>query len=191
MRTATVGAEAYKRLLNPDTKQGIVDTQREMDKEYFEEIEKCLRNNKGLVDAKGTVFVVVICKKERLMENVVRRYFICRQTLPTPDYDQTVWLYRKGQDLQFIWVTPDHNTCEEIYFGKHQMPENERWLYNLVRAFMEGRLYKEAVENFNIPSRLLDNSDMCPNHVRIATDSAEKAPVQSSENGASRPLIFT
>lgn len=146
----TVGEEAYKRLLNPDTKQGIIDTQQEIDKKYFSEIEECVKKHKGKPNFEGDFFIVVIVKKERLMENVVRRYFVARQTLPTPAYDQTVWRYRKGGQLEYIWTIPDHNTCQEMYHHPEKVPVDERWLYGMVSAFMCGRLYHEACANFNI-----------------------------------------
>ena len=106
----TVGEEAVKRLLNPDTKQGIIDTQREADKEYFEEIKKCVESHKAWDEP---YYIVTIHKKERLLENVVRRYFLARQSLPTPQWDQTVWRYNpKNGDLRFLWVLPDENSAK-------------------------------------------------------------------------------
>lgn len=148
---ATVGEEAYKRLLNPDSKQGIIETQQEIDKKYFSEIEDCVRKHKGKPNFEGDFFIVVLVKKERLMENVVRRYFIARQTLPTPAFDQTVWRYRKGGELEYIWTIPDHNTCQEIFHHPEKVPGDERWLAEMVNSFMGGRLYHEACANFKIP----------------------------------------
>lgn len=127
VKPPSVGSEALKRLKDPDTKQGIIDTQREIDKEYFSEIEKCLRDpaHKDLIDECGDdgVFVVVLCKKERTMQNVIRRYFFCRKSLPSVEYDQTVWRYnyKRHGELEFIWTIPDIKTstdfliCNAIY----------------------------------------------------------------------------
>lgn len=162
--SSTVGEEAYKRLLNPDCKQGIIETQREIDKKYFEEVEKCIKLNKGKCGFEGDFFIVVINKKERLMENVIRRYFLARQSLPTPAYDQTVWRYLKEGDLEYIWTVPDHNTCQEMYHNPDSVPEDEKWLYRMVKAFMEGRLYHEACENFGI---LVDVDTEAPPLLRL------------------------
>jgi len=148
----TVGNEAYKRLINPDIKQGIIDTQREIDKNYFKEIEECIKRVKNSENFKNqSFFIVVITKKERLMENVIRRYFVPRLSLPTPAYDQTVWRYNKTGDLEFIWVVPDHNTCQEIYHNPLLVPKEEKWLKELVNMFMTGQLYHSACKQFNIP----------------------------------------
>jgi len=145
----TVGEEAYERLLKPDTKQGIIDTQREMDKEYMDQLQLCIMNAKKQ-DMGDEYFICVLAKKERLMENVIRRYFVPRKSLPTPDYDQTVWMHKRRDVLEFIWVIPDHNTCQEMYHHPERVPENEMWLYQMVKAFMEGRIYHEACKEFKI-----------------------------------------
>jgi len=146
----TVGYEAYKRLCKPDLKQGIIETQQEIDKKYFSELEDCIRAHKGKLGFEGDFFITVIVKKERLMENVIRRYFLARQSLPTPDYDQTVWRYNPKGELEFIWVVPDHNTCQEIYHHPEKVPESEAWLRSLVNSFMAGRLYHQACKAFKI-----------------------------------------
>jgi len=149
--STTVGQEAYKRLLNPDSKQGIIDTQREIDKQYFQQIEECVKNHKGKLGFTGDFFVTVISKKERVMENVVRRYFIARESLPTPNYDQTVWRFnQKAGDLQYLWTVPDHNTCQEMFNNPMIVPESEDWLLQMVQLFMTGRLYHATCKQFNI-----------------------------------------
>lgn len=149
--STTVGQEAYKRLLNPDSKQGIIDTQREIDKQYFEQIEECVKKHKGKLGFTGDFFITVISKKERVMENVIRRYFIARESLPTPNYDQTVWRFnQKVGDLQYIWTIPDHNTCQEMFNNPMKVPESEDWLLQMVQMFMTGRLYHATCKQFNI-----------------------------------------
>jgi len=150
-KKTTVGEEAYKRLLNPDTKQSIIDTQQEIDKDYFPQLEECIKKHIGKPNFEGDFFITVIVKKERLMENVVRRYFIARQTLPTPAYDQTVWRFNKRGDVEYIWTVPDHNTCQEMYHHPENVPPEEEWMYQMVKAFMSGHLYHEACANFKIP----------------------------------------
>lgn len=146
----TVGEEAYKRLLNPDSSQGIIDTQREIDKEYFTELESCVKSVKGKTGFEGDFFITILLKKERLMENVIRRYFIPRMSLPTPDYDQTVWRYNSSGSLEFIWVIPDHNTCQEVFHHPEKVPNDEKQLAYMINSFMKGTLYHEACKNFKI-----------------------------------------
>jgi len=56
---------------------------------------------------KAIFYVCVITKKERLMDNVLRNYFLARSTCPTPQYDQTVYKYHRDSGaIQFLWVLP-------------------------------------------------------------------------------------
>jgi hypothetical protein len=151
-KAPTVGAEALKRLKDPDTKQGIIDTQREIDKEYLNEVEKCLHAHKDMIEDQGMkgVFVIVLTKKERTMPNVIRRYFFCRKSLPSVQYDQTVWRYnhRKQSELELIWVIPDVETC--LNYLQDECPQDEVTLWKMVRMMFAGRLRESAKKKFGI-----------------------------------------
>lgn len=135
----TVGSEAVKLLQNPDSKQGVVDTQREIDKEYLSEIKKCIDAHKSLDDP---FYIVVIQKKERLLENVIRRYFLARKTLPTPDWDQTVWRYNpKTGDLMFLWVLPDKNTAMWMASNPQDIVTEQKPLLGYVMDFLDKKLF--------------------------------------------------
>lgn len=137
----TVGAASKRLQENIDTKQGIVDTQREVDKTYFEECQKCVQR-KPHCDWKEPWYLVVVQKKERLMANVVRRYFFGRQSLPTPDYDQTVWEYNpKTGDMKFMWVIPDKNTTLWMVSNPNEVPNEQRHLLNFCLDFINNKLY--------------------------------------------------
>ena len=143
----TVGEEAVKRLANPDTKQGIIETQREIDKEYFSEIEKCVKEHK---DWDEPYYIVVELKKERLLENVIRRYFIGRQSLPTPQWDQTVWRYNpKTGDLQFVWVLPDENTAKWMASNPTILSEEHEELVQFIMLFLDKKLYRIYYNQFH------------------------------------------
>ncbi|MDD4893607.1 MAG: hypothetical protein PHH73_06360 [Candidatus Rickettsiella isopodorum] len=148
LRQQTVGAISRQLLLNKDTKQGIVDTQREVDKTYFEECHKCV-SRKPHCDWKQPWYLVVIYKKERLLENVVRRYFFGRQSLPTPEYDQTVWrYYPQSGDMQYVWTIPDKNTTLWMYSNPNDIPNEQQHLKNFVIDFIEDRLYSSNLNKF-------------------------------------------
>jgi len=143
----TVGEEAIERLSKADTKQGIVDTQREADKEYFPEIEKCIENHKHL---DTPYYIVVHHKKERLLENVLRRYFFARQTLPTPQWDQTVWRYNpKTSELRFVWTLPDENTAKWMASNPQELSEHHRELVEFIMSFLSGTLYSKYYKEFH------------------------------------------
>jgi hypothetical protein len=90
-------------------------------------------------------YVVILQKKERLMQNVVRNYILHRLSCPTPNYDQTVYLYNKNDDmLEFIWVIPSEDTCLMLRDNALQIPDDEKDLLNFVLDFYDGTLLKIA-----------------------------------------------
>jgi len=136
----TVGQEAVARLANPDTKQGIIDTQREADKEYFSELSKCVYAHNEWTTP---FYVVVHLKKEQLLENVMRRYFMARMSLPTPQWDQTVWRYDpKSGDLRFLWVLPDVNTAMWMADNPNDIHPEQHNLLGFVLDFLDRKLYR-------------------------------------------------
>jgi len=139
-RKKTVGQEAVKRLQNVDTKQGIIDTEREANKEYVSEIQKCVNAHSSWDDP----FYVVVCiKKEQLLENVIRRYFLARQSLPTPQWDQDVWRYDpKSGNLEYLWSLPDENTAKWMAGNPNDIHPEQHQLLQFVLDFLDKKLYR-------------------------------------------------
>jgi hypothetical protein len=49
----------------------------------------------------------------KLLDNVLRNYFIPTRACPTPHFDQTVYRYDHHKEaIEFLWVIPDQETCE-------------------------------------------------------------------------------
>ena len=144
----TVGAAAHRLLLKKDTKQGIVDTQREVDKTYFEECWKCITREPHK-NWKDPWYLTVLYKKERLLENIIRRYFFGRQSLPTPEYDQTVWRYNPvTTDLNYLWTIPDKNTTLWMYSNPKDIPFDQQYLKQFVFDFIDGKLYSSFQDKY-------------------------------------------
>lgn len=141
-----VGAVSTRLLEKADGKQGVVDTQREADKEYFQEIEKCVNNHK---EWKDPFYVCVLHKRERLLENVVRRYFLGRKSIPTPEYDQTLWrYYPHSGNLEFIWCIPDKNTTLWMYSNPQDVPEEQKHLHKFIVEFINDNLYSSVLKKY-------------------------------------------
>lgn len=128
-----------------------VDIEREVHKgsnskkSYEEEISEAVY--RGMNDAliKGDFYIVVLLKKERLLQNVVRQLFFYRQTCPTPEFDQTVYkFYRKHSNLEYIWTVPDLMACTRLRYMKHSIDEEQNLLFSMVQAFYNGDLEKLA-----------------------------------------------
>ena len=90
-------------------------------------------------------YVVVLTKKERLLQNVIRNYFLTRTTCPTPDYDQTVYKYHHESGyIEYLWTVPNKETCINMKTYALQVPPEQKELLNFVLSFYDGTLLKKA-----------------------------------------------
>ena len=140
----TVGEVAAKLLEKAESNdQTVIDQTREQLSEYYDELIKCVNEHKNKIV--GNFYVVVITKKERLITNVLRNYFFARVSCPTPDYDQAVYHYdAKKEELSFMWVIPDRETCLLLRANTSQIPQEELQLLGFVQDFASGKLFKLA-----------------------------------------------
>lgn len=126
----------------PETRDPI-ELEREMHKDYENHIYQCIERYKK--EFPGDFYLVVITKKERLMQNVLRNLFTARLSCPTPDYDQAVYKYHRKDDLlEFLWVVPAKDICE--YFREHalEVAPQERALRDMVLEFYDNTLLNLA-----------------------------------------------
>lgn len=114
------------------------------------QIEECLI--RGMSRFEGDFYLTVLTKKERLLHNVIRRYFIDRKSCPTPEFDQTVFRYIRREDvLEYLWTVPDIQTCHELKANGPHLSEELIELYHMVMAFHDGKLDK-LCEKLNLES---------------------------------------
>lgn len=137
--------EAAKTGDNPDAVELTrdIDSGKATGKSWEEELETCVKRGKSRMD--GDFFVVILTKKERLLQNVVRRYFIDRKSCPHPEYDQTVFRYvRNGDVLEYMWTIPDWQACEDLKANALVLSPELRDLHRMVMQFEDGSLKNEA-----------------------------------------------
>jgi len=146
-----VGKLARDLQLQDDQKINPIDLQREIQKgnnsddSYESHLIQCLERGKQSME--GPFFVVVLFKKERIMQNVVRNYFFFRHTCPTPEYDQTVyWFDPKTEELRYLWSVPDKKTAYEIYLSRHELPAEYEELGRFCQEFIDGVLDRKCAE---------------------------------------------
>lgn len=142
----TVGQYSWE-LQQKDDKINPIDLQKAVHKgnksEDSFESQVRLAVERGEKLYEGNFFLVVLFKKERLMINTVRQYFLPRKTCPRPEYDQVVYKYeRKAQDLSFLWVIPDKQTCESLPIQKSFIPLDQQEFAQFVSDFNSGKLDK-------------------------------------------------
>lgn len=89
----------------------------------------------------GDHYVVITCKKEKLLDNVLRNLFHGQTSCPTPTYDQSVYKYHAAEEkLEYLWTVPDIDTCELFIRNRGQVLAEEQQLLNMVLDFENGVL---------------------------------------------------
>lgn len=141
----TVGKISTELLANSSDNHSAEEQMREQLSDYEKHIAQCVETHKKTFN--GNFYVVVITKKEPLMHNVIRHYFMGRHSCPTPDYDQTVYLYdRAKEELSLLWVIPSKMTCFFMKENHVNIPKEEWGLLKYVLDFADGSLFKKAKE---------------------------------------------
>jgi len=126
-----------------DNTHSPTEQMREQLTEYDANIHLCLEEGKN--EKLGDFFVVVLTKKERVLDNVLRNYFFHRYTCPTPEWDQAVYKYhRAGDHLEFLWVVPSRDTCQYMADNALTIDKEQRELLNFVLDFNDGTLLQRA-----------------------------------------------
>jgi hypothetical protein len=139
----TVGKIATDLMRRPDNQHTVVDQMRENLTDYDKNLWLCVDTNKKIFLC--DFYVIVTCKKERLLPNVLRNYFLARLSAPTPEWDQTVYKYHRNDDkVEFLWVVPSKDTCEYLAINAKDVIESERDLLKFVTMFHDGTLLKIA-----------------------------------------------
>lgn len=137
----TVGAQVEPLLQKEPDSRDPIELQREMQKDYHDNLIQCINDFKK--NNRGDFFVVVLTKNEKLMPNVFRNYFFARRTCPTPNYDQSVFLYRSDLEMaEYIWTIPSQDACMHLRYNAHLVAPEERQLLGFVLDFADGTLYE-------------------------------------------------
>lgn len=143
MKKETIGKIALDLMKKEQVSLDPIELERAMHAAYEDHVYECIAAAKKKFNR--DFYVVVVTKKEQLMQNVLRNYFYSRISCPTPDYDQTVYWYHKEEDaLEFLWVIPSKDAC--LYFQNNalEVVESERELRDYVLAFADGSLFMLA-----------------------------------------------
>ncbi len=133
---------------------GLIQGAQELDHSAFEQMQEQLQEYESniftCVDAGRKLyprdfFIVVETKKEPKLKNVLRNYFIHRQSCPTPTYDNVVYKYHRSDDhLEFLWVLPSRDTYKMLIKHALEIAPEERELLQFVLDDADGTLLKRA-----------------------------------------------
>jgi hypothetical protein len=139
----TLGSASVKLLSQGDKKQPVIETQREMQKNYMENLVTCAKEGEKRLGCEKPFYLCVQTRKERLLTNVIRSQFYVRQTRPLPQYDLALYWYDpKDERIEFIWCIPNRDTVEDmIYKGNtNGLEKDQVQLYNFCVGFKNGTL---------------------------------------------------
>jgi len=156
-KTTTLGSLAYDVLIKEPESRDPIELQRELQKKYIDELIDCVENYKKIQPR--SFFVCVITKREKLLQPVLRNYFIARDSCPTPDYDQAVYKYNREDDrIEYLWCIPDREACLTYRENALQVVPEERQLLHHILDFADGTLYRlsKKLNKEHVNSPLLD-----------------------------------
>jgi hypothetical protein len=103
-------------------------------------------------------YIVVLIKKERLMNNVIRLYYFSRQSCPTPQHEQVVYRYhRDSGEIEFLWVVPSLEACVTMVNEALHIHPDEKQLLQCVLDFRDGTLLRKAQELNNELNKRVTN----------------------------------
>ena len=141
----TLSSRLLERELKNPSQHSATDQMREQLKDYDYNIHLCIKDNKKKYV--GNFYVIVLIKKEKLMQNVLRAYFLARETCPTPQHDQVVYLYNCREDkIDFLWVVPNADTASYMKCNPHIVLPRDYELLRYVVEFYDGSLLRKAKE---------------------------------------------
>lgn len=139
----TVGKIATDLLKKAPEQVSVHELGQDMLSDYMENI--WLAVDRGRKELCDSFFVVVLSKRERLLENVIRNQFLYRTSCPTPTYCQSVFKYGyKDDHLEYIWSLPDKESCFMLRDNALIVKPDERKTLGFVLDFFDGTLDKEA-----------------------------------------------
>ena len=140
----TVGKISWDLLANAAIPDHSADEQMQEQLDTFES-EVFLAIERGKKTFPDDFYIVVETKKEPKMKNVIRNYFIIRQSCPTPQYDNSVYKYhRLTEQCEFLWVLPAKHIYTMLKDRALELPIEQRQLLQFVLEDADGTLLKRC-----------------------------------------------
>lgn len=123
----------------------VEELRRYYHRDYEKNMYECLE--RGKKEFNGDFFIHVETKREKLTPNVIRNYFIAKQTCSTPWYDQTLYKYHQKDDrIEFLWVVPSKPTCIDYRNNALDAGDEEKHLLKYILDYYDGTLLSRCRE---------------------------------------------
>jgi hypothetical protein len=125
---AQVGKAVYDILSRSQAPQEVGETIEAMTARYYEELMGSAANGKKQYD--DPYYICILRKKEPWATNVLRQWYVLRQTRPTPKYlreqypnhDHDVWQVA-GSNINLQWTLPTAQDSRSIMKNRHLYDE--------------------------------------------------------------------
>ncbi len=143
-RKETVGKISWDLLANSAPLDHSADEQmKEQLDAYESNVYEAIERGKKLFHY--DFYIVVETKKEPKMKNVIRNYFMVRESCPTPQYDNVVYKYhRQAEQCEFLWVLPSKDVYTMMKNNPLEIRKEERELLQFILEDADGTLLKRC-----------------------------------------------
>lgn len=112
-----------------------------MQEDYIKELIECVQSARKTINF--NFYVEIQTKREPLLHNVLRNYFIPRKSCPTPNYDQTVFMFEhESEDIIYLWTIPCRDACIYLMNNSSLVVDDEREILNFVLQYSDGSLFR-------------------------------------------------
>lgn len=109
--------------------------------DYEDNIQQAVKAGISELGTDTDFFIVVLSKKEGVLRNAIRNYFLYRRSCPTPTCEQTVYIYHADSGVvDLLWTIPTQQACSYLYDNRLSIDKSEWELLNYVLLFREGSL---------------------------------------------------
>ena len=143
-----VGQAVVDILSREQTPQTVEETLDAFGPDFAKELDDTIESNK--TKYRSPFYVLVLTKKEMWAVNVVRNYFIARQTAPYaldliqnyPHYTKTLYQVNSDRgELNIAWSIPGHSECKSISKTPQSFDET---LVKWIKDAYTGQLEKDS-----------------------------------------------
>lgn len=141
------GEAAYDLLIKANAAQEMQEVQETLDEmtpAYYAELERTIKKNSRKYQ--GKFYIVCLRKKESFFINVLRQWFIARQTKPFastllrdyPNHDHDIWEIDPQGEPKLLWTLPPGQEQQTIMKNPHLYHKDlVQWIHDYQEGILE------------------------------------------------------
>lgn len=155
----TVGKVASDLLTKVGDTRSPIEIQKATEIDFLKNLEWSINHELKLVDCtnvckeaclsrtapQDNFYIEVITQSHENLPNVLRNFFITKKACPTPNFDQSVWLYEyKLGKLRYLWTVPNKETALTLKENRNIVHRGEHHSLQFVLDYFDGKLHRVA-----------------------------------------------